>query len=319
MIANGLPNLPLLAAATGGAAGVDGLFDLLLWIGVFAVVLTAGALVLFLLAHRRRNTGDAGATGALDGRFVMAAGAVLALVVAALVFLPGLRVHLDLSTPPYDAYVVSAAPDSGRIVWTYPNGWSTDALTVPAGRPVALQIRSDDRIRRFAVPAFRLSRDVAPGHDQTLWFEAADTGSFALHLAEVGGSPETAVETAITVRTGADFDQWLTTSADPLAGLTPAEGGRRLYDLYGCAQCHSLDGSRLVGPSFVGLMGGERVFADGERLIADAAYVAQSVREPQARIVEGFEPVMPVFADRFGDREVEALVAFLQTLSGNGQ
>jgi cytochrome c oxidase subunit 2 len=319
MIANGLPNHPALAAVTGGAAGVDGLFDLLLWLGVFVVTLVAGSLLLLVVAQRRRRPDAVGATTGLDGRIPLAAGALLALVAAALVFLPGLRVHLDLSTPPADAYLVTAAADSGRIVWTYPNGWSTNAPSLPAGRPVALQLSSADAIRRVAIPAFRLSRDVSPGHAQTLWFTAADTGTFALQLAEVGASPAAAGETPLAVLPGAEFDQWLLVRSDPLAGLTPAEGGRRLYELFGCAQCHTLDGSRLVGPSFRGLMGSERVFRSGGRLIADAAYVAQSVREPQARVVEGFEPVMPVFADRFGDREVEALVAFLQTLSGTGQ
>jgi len=306
-------------AATGGAGPVDGLFTTVLWLGLFSLTLLLGLLIVFALQFRRRGADDTGRRVRAEHPALAVGVAACAAAVAAYVFYAGAGVHQDLTTPPSDAYAVAAAADSGRVSWTYPNGYSADSLHVPAGRPVVVEMTAVDGVYGLSIPAFRVGRDMVPGHETRLWFEAVEPGAYDVFAHRRGDAPGAAFASAITVEDRAVFEQWLAASSDILAGLTPVEGGRKLYTALTCNTCHSLDGSKMVGPSFKGLLGTERVFADGGRAVADAAYVRESMFEPQARVVAGFEAVMPSFQGRVGDREVEALMAFMESLDGDVQ
>ena len=95
---------------------------------------------------------------------------------------------------------------------------------------------------------------------------------------------------------------------------TPAELGARLYETKGCVQCHSIDGSPKVGPSFKGAWGTNVVLGDGVTLVFDEAYVRESLAHPQAKARAGYPPSMPSFDGVLSEREIAALVAFLQAL-----
>ena len=99
---------------------------------------------------------------------------------------------------------------------------------------------------------------------------------------------------------------------------TAAEG-KRIAELMGCVACHSTDGTTLgkVGPSWKGLFGSRRVFADGSRAVADEAYLRESIREPTAKVVSGFDKSdtgMPSYEGVISDAQIEALVLYLKTL-----
>lgn len=108
-------------------------------------------------------------------------------------------------------------------------------------------------------------------------------------------------------------------------GTAPAGGGEdgdlaamgeELYASLGCQGCHSLDGSVLVGPSFQGLFGHEVTLASGDTVTADEAYIEESIRDPSAKVVEGFnDGIMPTtFAD-LSDDDIAALIAFIKAQS----
>lgn len=90
-----------------------------------------------------------------------------------------------------------------------------------------------------------------------------------------------------------------------------AANGKALYKLKGCNACHSLDGSKVVGPSFKGLWGKTESTSAGE-VTVDLAYVKESILNPNAKVVTGFLPVMPPQA--LNDLEVESVTLFLQEL-----
>lgn len=306
-------------AASEGAGAVDGLFTSILWFGFFVLTLLLGLLAALVLGNRRRDGDAAPLRDAGENPALTAFVAAAALAVAVFVFYAGAGVHQDLATPPSDAYAVTAEADSGRVSWVYPNGYRADSLHVPAAQPVVLNLSAADAVYRLSVPALRLGQDMVPGRGTRAWFEAVEPGSYDVFAAVHGAAPGATFASAITVQDRVDFEQWLTTSSDILAGLTPVEGGRKLYKALTCITCHSLDGSRMVGPSFKGLLGSERLLADGSRLVADRDYVLESMLEPQAKVSAGFEPVMPSFQGRVGDREVEALVAFMESLDADVQ
>ena len=120
------------------------------------------------------------------------------------------------------------------------------------------------------------------------------------------GNEETAVPAAI--------------AADPKATATsvtadPAEHGAQLVKETGCTACHAIDASKLVGPGWGGLSGSQVTLADGSQVLADDAYLAESIRQPNAKLVAGY-PVgtMPAYDTLLKPDEVDAIVAYLRTL-----
>jgi mono/diheme cytochrome c family protein len=94
------------------------------------------------------------------------------------------------------------------------------------------------------------------------------------------------------------------------------ERGERLYVQYACQACHSLDGRSLVGPTFAGLHGSERNFTDGTSATADEEYLIESIIEPGAKIVEGYNNVMVPY-DFLSEAELQSLVEFIKAQSDN--
>jgi len=116
-------------------------------------------------------------------------------------------------------------------------------------------------------------------------------------------------------------------SRDPFAAATPeatgtpaADGagdlagqGRQLATSNGCVGCHTVTGVNSTGPTWKGLFGKEREFADGSRAVADEAYITDSIRNPTAKVVRGFAPVMPPFANLTAD-QIDAIIAYIKSV-----
>ncbi|GEP40978.1 DUF6797 domain-containing protein [Brevifollis gellanilyticus] len=100
-----------------------------------------------------------------------------------------------------------------------------------------------------------------------------------------------------------------------------AEEGARLYQMFGCMACHSIDGSLVgkVGPSWKGLFGSEREIAKGAKgkFKADATYLRESILNPSAKVVKGFEKFdtgMPIYNGILNDSQIESLILYIETL-----
>ncbi|WP_095127960.1 c-type cytochrome [Pseudomonas sp. Irchel s3h14] len=87
--------------------------------------------------------------------------------------------------------------------------------------------------------------------------------------------------------------------------------GQRLAESLGCLACHSVDGSKGVGPSWQGLYGKSVALADGSTIKADEGYIKDSILNPGAKIVKGYAAVMPAFTP--SDQELNALIAFIKS------
>lgn len=96
--------------------------------------------------------------------------------------------------------------------------------------------------------------------------------------------------------------------------IVSAKRGRHLYQETGCVTCHSLDGSRKVGPSFQGLYGAKRTTKSGETLAADEDYLRQSILHPTRHVTAGYQPNMPSYRGVLSDSEIESLIAFIESL-----
>ncbi|NOZ94931.1 MAG: cytochrome c oxidase subunit II, partial [Acidobacteria bacterium] len=264
-------------------------------------------------AGRRREEPEAPSTP--PAGIQIAVGATVALVVLAL-FAAGFSTWIDMETPPAHPYEITVTAQPSSWHFRYPNDHVDEALHLPAGRPVLLRLAARDAAFTFSVPAFRVRRGMFPGREGTLWFEATVPGTYEVVCARFAGDGTSEMVAPVVVHERGEFATWLKGVSDFLGTLPPAEAGRKLYQMKGCTQCHSLDGTRKTGPSFKGIFGHEVELADGSTAVVGPEYIRESILQPRAKVVKGFEPVMPPFAGRVSDREIEALAALIESLSG---
>ncbi len=195
----------------------------------------------------------------------------------------------------------------------------TGDLGLPVDRQVLLRLHSEDVIHSFWVPEFRVKQDVLPGGEEyirELRITPNQIAEFKVRCAELCGVQHYAMMADVSVMSGADFATWLTEQSG-VCDLTAAECGQRwATGVGGCTACHSLDGSALVGPSWLGLFGSTVTLADGTTVIADEAYLLESILTPNAKIHEGFNPniMPPTLAERLTPEQIQQIIAFIMTL-----
>ena len=99
------------------------------------------------------------------------------------------------------------------------------------------------------------------------------------------------------------------------AGVDPLQTARELAESKGCTACHSLDGSAGIGPSWLHSYGAVRTFADGGTDVVDEDYLRQSMQQPAARVVAGFQNVM--VAAGLSEDEMSMLIALIRSLAAD--
>jgi cytochrome c oxidase subunit II len=231
-----------------------------------------------------------------------------------LCFAIGFPLFVKLQTPPRDALDVYVMGKKWMWKFAYPGGPNgVDVLRVPAGRPVRLLITSRDVIHSFFIPDFRIKQDAVPGRYTQTWFTATGPGRHQVFCAEYCGIGHSAMLAEIIAMEPAEYDAWLGEDRlDPRTSL--AENGRRLAAQYGCFKCHTVDGTRHIGPTWLDLYRKTEKMQDGARIIADEAYLTESMMDPAAKIVAGYQNVMPTFQGRIPGPEIAAIVEFIKTL-----
>lgn len=196
-------------------------------------------------------------------------------------------------------------------------------LHLPLNRPVKLLMRSIDALHDFYVPPLRARMNMVPGMVTSFWFTPTQSGRFEVLCAQLCGLGHAAMRGYVVVEDDAAFQAWLRerptfaatrAPTTPLAGeaQTPVQRGQALALSAGCAACHSVDGSPGAGPSWKGLYGSRKVLSDGSHVIADAAYLERSIRDPQAQVVQGFAPIMPKLP--LSEEQLTELMAYIKSL-----
>lgn len=204
--------------------------------------------------------------------------------------------------------------------WTfeYPEfGIVSDTLQLPVNRQVLLKMTSEDVIHSFWVPEFRVKQDLLPGENLVKELRITPTiiGSYKVRCAELCGTLHAYMESPVVVVSDADFQAWVDEEVK-LLNADPATRGERVSKQNGCLACHSVDGTRLVGPSWLGLYESQRELADGTTVVADDAYLLNSIIKPNAHVVAGYPPgVMPQsYVDSLSETQLSDIIAFIKTL-----
>jgi cytochrome c oxidase subunit 2 len=243
-------------------------------------------------------------------------------------FAIGFTQFVKLKTPPREAMDVYVQGKKWMWKFAYPGGPNgADVLRVPAGRPVRLLMTSQDVIHSFYVPAMRFKMDVLPGRYTEAWFEATKPGRHPIFCAEFCGLGHSAMLGELEVLAPEEFDAWIAEARRSSVALAVDMGssafdiqgslvdqGQRLAAEYGCLKCHSVDGSRHIGPTWLDLYLKSEKLKDGAVVVADEGYLTESMMDPRARIVAGYEPVMPTYQGRIPAPEIAAIVEFIKSL-----
>ncbi|WP_072715365.1 cytochrome c oxidase subunit II [Rhodothermus profundi] len=298
-------------AASSVAPEVDSLFQFWALVSTVIFIGVVGAMTFFVVRYRRRRR-DEVPEPVKEKKVVELAWIVVPTILVLIVFTWGFRVFIKMYTAPPDAYEIVVYGYQWYWEFEYPNGVkTTNELHVPAGQPVKLRMTSVDVIHSFYVPAFRVKQDVLPDRYSSLWFEATKPGEYTVFCAEYCGTQHSGMLAKVIVHPREEFEQWLESAGIP-EDMPLAELGARLYREKACFSCHSIDGSRLVGPTFKGLFGSTRTFEDGSTAVADENYLREAILQPGARVVQGYPNVMPASYASLSEREVAALIEFIK-------
>lgn len=316
--------------ASAYARQVDALHYFVVTVTMMGFVGVALAVLYFAIRYRRRRQGEA--TPHVEPRpihEVLFVGGPLALFL--LWFAIGYPLFVRLQTPPREAMDVYVMAKKWMWKFSYPGGPSgVDTLYLPAGRPVRLLLTSRDVIHSFYLPAFRIKQDAVPGRYAQTWLQADRPGRYEIFCAEYCGVGHSAMLGRVVVMAPAAFDEWLSESRrTPVAEVaavqdfvqedsspvtTLVDQGRKLSSTYGCFECHTVDGTPHIGPTWLDLYLRRDPLEDGTTVVADEAYLTESMMDPRAKVVKGFKDVMPTFQGRIPGPEIAAIVEFIKSL-----
>ncbi len=238
---------------------------------------------------------------------------ILPFLVMLIMFVWGAQMFFAAQQPPKDAMEIFVTGKQWMWKIQYPDGGrEIDELHVPVGRPVKLTMASEDVIHSFSIPAFRVRHDVVPGHYNTLWFTATKPGRYHLFCTEYCGNQHAGMIGWVDVMDEKDYANWA--SGGGTQG-TMSEQGEKLFAQNGCSTCHLMDQQGRC-PVLKGLYNKPVQLADGRTVLADDAYLRESILEPNAKIVSGFEPnIMPNFKGQLSEENVIQLIAYIKSLS----
>jgi cytochrome c oxidase subunit II len=303
---------PVRASTT--AIHVDALYGYLVLISAVMTVLIFVVIAIFAFKYRRRGPNDPMPRPIHGSVPLELTWSVIPFLFMLVMFAWGTKLYFENYTPPRDTLDIYVVGKQWMWKVQYPDGQrEIDELHVPTGRPIKLTLASEDVIHDFYIPAFRLKHDVVPGSYQEYWFEATEPGRYHLFCAEYCGTNHSRMIGWVTVMDPVSYQNWLAGGAN---NATMAQLGEKLFEKYGCVSCHV---SSQQGPPLSTVFGHPVQLADGRTVVADEAFLRESILNPNAKVVKGYKPnVMPVYQGHIDEEGLLQLIVYIKSLSQPG-
>jgi cytochrome c oxidase subunit 2 len=288
---------------------VDALYNFIYWFSVAFTALITGFMLYFIVKYRRRpgvKSSPAGHNTVLE-----VAWTVLPLIFIVFLFHFGFKAYVKSAVAAEGAMEIRVMAAKWKWDFGYPSGRvEPSELTLPVGKPVKFIISSEDVLHSFYVPGARMKKDAVPGMYTSMSFTPSTIGTMQVFCAEYCGTSHSGMLATIKVVSPEDFEKFMKEgdNVEPTA-----EVGATLYKKNACNTCHSLDGSKMPGPTWKGIFGRQETMADGSTLTIDENYIKESIQKPQAKVVQGFQPVMPPYPN-LTDKHIDAIIAYMKTL-----
>ena len=306
-------SIPLLPESASTLSGdVDALYFYLCGVTIFFTLLVAGAIIFFVIRYRRRNPFEIPRPIEGSNR-LETLWSVIPLLIAMSFFFWGASLFYRQYRPPTNALEVYVVGKQWMWKFQHSTGQrEINELHVPVRRKIKLIMTTEDVIHDVFVPAFRIKADIVPGRYTTEWFEATKPGRYHFFCAEYCGMNHSGMGGWVVVMEPTDYENWLSGNAGQ---GSPAAAGRGLFESLGCVSCHGANGEGGRGAALIGLFGSKVVLNNGQTLTADEGYLRESILNPQAKIVNGFGPIMPSFQGQLNEEQLLQVVAFIKSLS----
>lgn len=302
------------------AGEVDTLYMFLFWLSVVLFLGIAVAAIYFSWRYRYkpgRVTPHQTHNNVLEVVWT-----VIPLLICVGIFFWGFNLYLKYAVAPGEAMEVQITAKKWLWQFEYPDGSRTvNDLHVPINKPVRFVMTSEDVLHDFFVPDMRVKHDIVPGRYTEVWFTPTVAGVHHITCAEYCGKGHSDMQAKLTVESQEDFEKFMATGGTEYLDYTnnPAAWGKLQWERKGCSTCHSIDGTRIPGggPSWKGIWGKMEKMNDGKEVLVNADYVRESMMLPQAKIVAGFDPIMPTFQGLLREHEIQGLMAFIKSIGND--
>jgi cytochrome c oxidase subunit 2 len=304
-------NFPFFPEQASAQAGqVDGIYFFMLAVTAFFSLLIATLIVVFAIKYRRRHRDEVGA--AIHGSLVLELlWTIIPFLITMVMFAWGAKVFFDIYRPPAGAMEIYVVGKQWMWKAQHMDGVrEINELHVPIGRPVKLIMGSEDVLHSFYIPSFRVKADVIPGRYNVLWFTATKPGRYHLFCAEYCGTKHSGMIGWVYAMEPSQFQAWL---GGGNTSETPAAAGEKLFQDFACSSCHR-DDALARAPQLKGLFGKSVELQGGATVVADESYIRESIVQPQAKIVNGFPPIMPTFQGLVSEEQLLQLIAYVRSL-----
>ena len=293
------------------AARVDGLYLFLVGLTAFFTVLIFALFIIFMVKYRRKDPSEVGAR-IHGGMILEVTWSVVPLFIVMGIFVWSTQIFFAITRPPKETMNVYAVGKQWMWKFQHLEGQrEINELHVPAGRAVKVTISSEDVIHSLYFPSFRTKIDAIPGRYTELWFEADTKGTYHIFCAEYCGTNHSGMIGNVIVMDPVEYQAWL--QGGGMDG-TLAQRGAKLFNDLACSTCH-LDSGQGRGPSLHDIVGTTVELADGSSTKVDEAYLRESILTSQAKVVKGFQPLMPTFQGLVSEENLVALIEHVKSLS----
>jgi cytochrome c oxidase subunit 2 len=295
-------------SASTFAPKIDHLAFMLLLVCGFFIALVWALMIYFCVHYRasakvnRKNPPD-------KNRKLELSLIVIILIFGLTTFGFSARLYYRMYTPPANAREIFGTAKQWMWIFHDPNGKDQiNELTVPVNVPIKLTLISEDVIHSLFIPAFRVKQDVLPGRYTSLWFTATQTGDFPLFCTQYCGlSHSNMIATVHVVDTDAPgaVQNFTETNVSRPVGET-------LFQEKGCVSCHAGNAPNEIGPNLRGIYQAEVTLQDGTKVLADDAYLHESIVAPAAKIVKGYSALMPAYQGTLNENEIRELIDYIK-------
>ncbi|MGD0710643.1 MAG: cytochrome c oxidase subunit II [Bacteroidales bacterium] len=300
--------------ASNFVQGVDKTFFIILGISFFFLILITFLMIFFVIKYNRKK--NKAAVQIKDNIFLEITWITIPVILVCLMFYYGYAAYLPMRNAPKDAMQVTALARMWKWTFEYKGKKQSDNLVVPINKAVKINLVSQDVIHGFFIPDFRIKEDIVPGKDNYAWFIPQELGEYEIFCSAYCGIDHSYMASKVIVVTQAEFDKWLV-SVKEKSTETNNEG-LIILQKNGCLGCHSIDGSKIIGPTFKGFYGSTvEVIEDDnhKKIIADSTYIKVHIIKPDKYIVVGYQKgIMKSYKDILKDEDIRKITKYLETI-----
>lgn len=299
--------------ASNFVEGVDFAYKLIYGICFFFLISITAVMIFFVVRYSKKRHPQAKQVENNSG--VEITWTVIPLILVLIMFYYGYIAFLPMRHAPKDALIVKTTGQMWAWDFEYPNGKHSPELIVPVNKAIKLDMNSKDVIHGMEIPEFRLKEDVIPGRQTMLWFIANHEGSYRIFCSFYCGVAHSGMLSMVRVLSQDKYNQWL---LEIPKKVVSAEAGLKVLQQNTCTACHSLDGSKIVGPTFKGFYGSKHaVLTDGKEreITVDSTYIKNSILTPDMDVAKGFNKgLMRSYKSVVTDEDIKCVIEYFKSI-----